>query len=108
MERNIDKNSESEQYQRSTGKDLFDALIIILVSIFSGYILGLLFAPQSGLKTRKKVVEKLKELVDRSKFALAEAKVLGEELLSKSKEKVGKVSPVIKGKKKKNTPRDLS
>jgi gas vesicle protein len=90
MGSDVSNNSENNRNQKSAGRDLFDALIIILVSIFSGYMLGLLFAPQSGLKTRKKVVEKLKELIDRGKFALAEAKVLGEELLSKSKEKVSK------------------
>jgi gas vesicle protein len=90
MGSDVSNNSENNRNQKSAGRDLFDALIIILVSIFSGYMLGLLFAPQSGLKTRKKVVEKLKELIDRGKFALAEAKVLGEELLSKGKEKVSK------------------
>ncbi len=96
MESNVRKNLEGNREDKSTIKDLFDILVIVLVSIFSGYVLGLLLAPQSGFKTRKKVVEKLKEAVDRGKFAVAEAKVMGEELLNKSMEKAGKVSSNIK------------
>jgi gas vesicle protein len=88
----------NDKHQKSGSRDLLLILIIILISIFSGFILGLLFAPWSGLKTRKKIVEKMKDIIDRGKFTLAEAKVMGEELLEKSKEKVGKVSSKIKGK----------
>jgi gas vesicle protein len=87
----------NDRHHKSTGKDLLEVLMIILISVFSGFILGLLFAPQSGLKTRKKLVEKLKDIIDRGKFTLAEAKVMSEELLEKSKEKVGKVSSKIRG-----------
>ncbi|OPL17471.1 MAG: hypothetical protein AVO38_00325 [delta proteobacterium ML8_D] len=96
MESNVSRDMEDSREKRSSIKDLFDILIIVLVSIFSGYVLGLLLAPQSGLKTRKKVVEKLKEAADRGKFAIAEAKVIGGELLNKSMEKAGKVSSNIK------------
>lgn len=92
----IKKDKNNRQYHKSTVKDLFEILIIILISIFSGYIIGLLFAPQSGLKTRKKVVEKLKDIIDRGKFTLAEARVIGEELFDKGKEKVSRVSSTIK------------
>jgi gas vesicle protein len=83
---------------KSVGKSLAEMFTLISVSVLSGFILGLLFAPQSGLKTRKKLAEKIKDVVDRGKFALIEAKVFSEELLEKGKEKVEKVSSKIKGK----------
>lgn len=86
--------------EKSVGKSLIEILTLISVSILSGFILGLLFAPQSGLKTRKKIAEKIKDIVDRGKFALIEAKVFSEELLDKGKDKVEKVSSKIKGKSK--------
>ena len=61
--------------------------------------MGLLFAPQSGLKTRNILNKKIKELQDRSRFALLEARVMGEEILEKSIEKTEKVSSKIKNKK---------
>ncbi len=83
---------------RTVGKDLAEILIIGLISGFSGFILGLLFAPKSGLKTRKILTAKLKDVIDRGKFALVEAKVLSEELLDKGKETVVKVSSKIRSK----------
>ena len=88
----------SDEHSKSVGKDLTEILIIVSISIFSGFILGLLFAPQSGLKTRKNLIKKLKDIVDRGKFTLVEAKVIGGELLEKGKEKAGKISSKIKGK----------
>lgn len=86
--------------EKSVGKSLTEMFTLISVSVLSGFILGLLFAPQSGLKTRKKLAEKIKDIVDRGKFAMIEAKVFSEELLEKGKEKVEKVSSKIKGKSK--------
>jgi gas vesicle protein len=94
---NSNSGSGNEKHQKSGSRNLLGILIIIVISIFSGFILGLLFAPQSGLKTRKKIFKELKDIIDRGKFALAEARAIGEELLEKSKEKVGKVSSKIKG-----------
>ncbi|MBA7509598.1 hypothetical protein ES705_01556 [subsurface metagenome] len=88
----------SDKNSKSVGKDLTEVLIIVSISIFSGFILGLLFAPQSGLKTRKNLIEKLKDIIDRGKFTLVEAKVMGGELLEKGKEKASKISSKIKGK----------
>jgi len=88
----------SDKNSKSVGKDLTEVLIIVSISIFSGFILGLLFAPQSGLKTRKNLIERLKDIIDRGKFTLAEAKVMGGELLEKGKEKASKISSKIKGK----------
>lgn len=88
----------SDKNSKSVGKDLTEVLIIVSISIFSGFILGLLFAPQSGLKTRKNLIKKLKDIIDRGKFTLVEAKVMGGELLEKGKEKASKISSKIKGK----------
>ncbi len=97
MYENGDSNLKRDRQYRSTGKNLLGVLIIVSFSVFSGFILGLLFAPQSGLKTRKIINEKLKDVIDRGKFTIAEARVVGEELLEKSKEKAGKVSSIIRG-----------
>ncbi|MDD5622534.1 MAG: YtxH domain-containing protein [Actinomycetota bacterium] len=93
---NGDSNLKRDRQYKSTGKNLPVMLIIVSLSVFSGFILGLLFAPQSGLKTRKIINEKLSDAIDRGKFTFTEAKVMGEELLEKSKEKAGKVSSIIR------------
>ena len=93
---NGDSNLKRDRQYRSTGKNLMGVLIIVSLSVFSGFILGLLFAPQSGLKTRKIINEKLKDVMDRGKFTITEARVVGEELLEKGKEKAGKVSSIIR------------
>jgi gas vesicle protein len=98
-----DSNFKNNRQYRSAGKNLLEMLIVISVSVFSGFILGLLFAPRSGLKTRKIINEKLRDVIDRGKFTFAEAKVMGEELLEKSKDKVDKVSSMIKGMTKSDT-----
>jgi gas vesicle protein len=103
MRENGDSNFKNDRQYKSTGKNLLGMLIIVIVSVFSGFILGLLFAPRSGLKTRKIINEKLKDVIDRGKFTICEAKVMGEEILEKSKEKVGKVSSMIKGMTKSDT-----
>lgn len=95
---NNNSGPESDEHSKSVGKDLTEVLIIVSISIFSGFILGLLFAPQSGLKTRKNLIEKLKDMIDRGKFTLVEAKVMSGELLEKGKEKASKISSKIKGK----------
>ncbi len=95
---NNNSGPRSDKNSKSVGKDLAEILIIVSISIFSGFILGLLFAPQSGLKTRKNLIKKLKDIIDRGKFTLVEAKVMGGELLEKGKEKASKISSKIKGK----------
>ena len=77
------KNNKS----KSSGKICREILIVSLIAGFSGFVLGLLFAPQSGRKFRKFLVEQFKEIVDRGKFAVIEAKVMAEEFLDKNREK---------------------
>ena len=71
----------------SSGRIGRDIIIISIIAGFSGFVLGLLFAPQSGRKFRKFLVEQFKEIVDRSKFAVVEAKMMAEELFEKNREK---------------------
>jgi len=98
-----DSNFKNNRQHKSTGKNLLEMLIVISVSVFSGFVLGLLFAPRSGLKNRKIINEKLRDVIDRGKFTFAEAKVMGEELLEKSKDKADKVSSIIRGMTKSDT-----
>ena len=90
--------SKENNSSRSGERSSIEAVSIIVFSMFAGFILGLLFAPQSGKKTIRDLAVKLRELEDRGKFALVEAKVMGEELLEKSKERVEEVSSKIKSK----------
>ncbi len=76
-----------------------DIFTITVIAAVAGLAMGLLFAPQSGLKTRKKLNNMIKEALDRGKFALLEAWVMGEGILEKSIEKAEKVSSKVKSKK---------
>jgi gas vesicle protein len=87
-----------KESSRSGEKSSIEVMFTIVFSLFAGFALGLLFAPQSGKKTIRDLTAKLRELEDRGKFALVEAKVMSEELLEKSKERVEKVSSKIKSK----------
>ena len=76
-----------------------DIFTITVIATVAGLAMGLLFAPQSGLKTREKLNSMIKETLDRGRFALLEARVMGEEILEKSIEKAEKVSSKVKNKK---------
>ncbi len=82
-----------------SGKAVGDILIIAVTAAAAGLVTGLLFAPQSGLKTRKLLNKAIKEIIDRGKFAMLEARVMSEGLLEKSIEGAEKVSSKIRGKK---------
>jgi len=70
-----------------SGKICREIFIVSLIAGFSGFMLGLLFAPQSGRKSRKFLAEQLREIIDRGKFAIIEARVMAEELLEKNRNK---------------------
>lgn len=79
------------------GRFYKDILIISMVSAFCGFVIGLIFAPQTGKNFRKILVDKAKDVIDRGKFAVVEARVKTEELLEKGKEKVEEVSAKLTG-----------
>ncbi len=76
-----------------------DLLGIALVAAAAGLVTGMLFAPQSGAKTRKVLNAAIKESVDRFKFLMLEARVMSEELVEKGREKADKISSKVKKKK---------
>ena len=87
----------------STGHLFRDIFIVSLVAAFAGFLLGLLFAPQSGREFRKRLAEYFKDAVDRSKFAVIEAKVMAEEIIDKSRSKADRI---IEGTKAQKTPKE--
>jgi gas vesicle protein len=92
----VNKSSDDKQEQKSIIGEILGISAIVLTSVFSGFLLGLLFAPRSGFKTRKIIEENVKDKVDRGKFKLAEARVIFENLLDKSKNMADRVSTIIK------------
>jgi len=92
----------NKKKENSTGHIYRDIFIVSLLAAFAGFGLGLLFAPQSGRKFRKRIMEQFKEAVDRSKFAVVEAKVMAEEIIDKGRSKADKI---VESKKKKNNPK---
>ena len=95
-----DKKKNMHDYNpKKSGIGFGDIFIIMVIAAATGLAMGLLFAPQSGLKTRNKLNNIIKEAIDRGKFALLEARVMGEEILEKSIEKAEKVSLKVKNKK---------
>jgi polyhydroxyalkanoate synthesis regulator phasin len=76
----------------NSGKILRDIFCIMIISIFSGFVLGLILAPMTGKNFKKYMMCKIRDIVDRGKFTIVEAKVRAEELIEKGKEKVEEVS----------------
>ena len=72
---------------KSSGKIFGNIFLAVIVAAFSGFFAGLLFAPQSGKNFRRFLAKKSLELIDRSKFAMIEAKVKAEEFIEKNLEK---------------------
>jgi gas vesicle protein len=71
----------------NTGRTCRNIFFVSLIAGFSGFVLGLLFAPESGRKFRGKIAEKFLEIIDRSKFAMVEARVKAEEFIDRNREK---------------------
>lgn len=70
-----------------TSRNCRNVFIVSLIAGFSGFMLGLLFAPRTGRKSRSMIAEKFLEVVDRSKFALVEARVKAEEFIERNRDK---------------------
>jgi gas vesicle protein len=95
-----DKERNMQYYKpKKSGIGIGDIFAITIIAAAAGLAMGFLFAPQSGLKTRNKLNNTIKEALDRGRFALLEARVLGEEILEKGIEKAEKVSSKVKNKK---------
>ncbi|MBN2072744.1 MAG: YtxH domain-containing protein [Actinobacteria bacterium] len=92
----IKDKKENREVCRKEGCSFCDFFILSLVSAGCGFIVGLLFAPGSGARTRKVLVKRIKELIDRGKFVFLEARIFGEEFLDKSKEKVEEVASKVR------------
>ena len=91
----MDKKKKEKNSRISAG-DIFG---IAIVAAAAGFVTGLLFAPQSGAKTRKVLNSAIAEMVDRFKFFMLEARVMSEELVEKGKKKAGKITSKAKKKK---------
>ncbi|MCL4417717.1 MAG: YtxH domain-containing protein [Actinobacteria bacterium] len=91
--------SKKNHGNHSNGRFCKDILIISMIAAFCGFVIGLIFAPQTGRNFRKNLIDKAKDVIDRGKFAVVEARVKAEELLEKSKEKVEEVTAKLTGKK---------
>lgn len=91
--------SKKNHVNHSRGRFCKDIFIISMIAAFCGFVIGLIFAPQTGRNFRKNLIDKAKDVIDRGKFAVVEARVKAEELLEKSKEKVEEVSAKLTGKK---------
>jgi gas vesicle protein len=89
------KNKKESKHKRGIG----DFLGIAIVAAAAGFVTGLLFAPQSGAKTRKILNSAIAEMVDRFKFFMLEARVMSEELMEKGKKKADEISSKAKKKK---------
>lgn len=89
------RNNRAGSCLRSIG----DIFVITVIAAAAGLAAGLLFAPRSGLKTRKVLKKAIDEMIDRSKFAILEARMISGELLEKSIEKAEKISSKARGKK---------
>ncbi len=76
-----------------------DIIFLIIFALFFGLMLGMFLAPQSGRKSRETIYIKLRDFLDKGKFTLLEAKVIGEGLLEKSKERVEEASHRLREKK---------
>ena len=71
-----DKKKNMHYYSpKKSGIGFGDIFTITVIAAAAGLAMGLLFAPQSGLKTRKKLNNIIKEALDRGRFALLEARV---------------------------------
>ena len=89
------RNNRAENCLRSVS----DIFAITVIAAAAGLAAGLLFAPRSGLKTRKVLKKAIDEMIDRSKFAILEARMISGELLEKSIEKAEKISSKVRSKK---------
>ena len=109
-----------KENNNSSGKNYFSGILTsLMVGLSAGFILGILFAPKSGVETRKEIKEKseefikktkdeldratgkTKEYIDKGKVKIAEMKSRGEEFAEKSRGKISSVSRAVSSRAKK-------
>jgi len=80
-------------------------IITLMSGLAIGFAAGILFAPKSGKKTRKELIEKGEEFVVKSrqgfevaKVKFAEAVDMGEEFIEKSKDTIQKATKTVEKK----------
>ncbi len=89
--------------ESSRGKSYAPEIMITLtVGLAIGFVAGILLAPKSGKETRKELIKKGEELVEKGKeefeaarVKLAEVKGMGEEFLEKSKDAFEKTTKTV-------------
>ena len=79
-----------------------EVMIALTLGLAVGFVAGILLAPKSGKETRKELIEKGEEFVEKTKdgfevakVKIAEAKGMGEEFLEKSKDAFEKTTKTV-------------
>jgi len=79
-----------------------EVMITLTLGLAVGFVAGILLAPKSGKETRKELIEKGEEFVEKTKdgfevakVKIAEAKGMGEEFLEKSKDAFEKTTKTV-------------
>lgn len=85
----------NESAHHSARKLLRSIFFVTFFSLSAGIFIGLLIAPQSGVRFRESLKSWLNEMVEKGKFTIEEAKVYGSEFLERSKEKAESFSSKI-------------
>jgi gas vesicle protein len=92
----MSKEDEKNKGSRISVGELFG---MAAVAAAAGFVMGMLFAPRSGLKTRKVLNAAIRETIDRLKFLILEAQVMSEEMVEMGRKKADKIASKVKAKK---------
>ena len=89
---NIIRQFDFKEHKKSNSVDIDKVILIAISSALGGALIGVLFAPDKGEKTRKNLAEKrdeyLKEIKKNSEELIQQLKNNTDSMLEKSKEKV--------------------
>ena len=95
-----DEKKETKNVQKSGSGTAVAVVATLFSGLALGFITGILFAPKKGQKTRKEIVDKSKELLEKSKQTVNESIDKTKEFTKESKGKFEKVVGIIAPKKK--------
>jgi len=93
------KKGEGGKYAGAIAAALFSGVVI-------GLVTGVLFAPKKGKQTRKEIVDKSRELVDKSKKTIADTLDKTKEFTKESKCKFDEVIGIVTPKKEKKKAKE--